>query len=334
MVSICIRDETGSDEVWMSFARQLDHFDEFAVGRDAAENHSFFFEDRAIFRIEFVSVTMTFADLFGPVIDVASERALFQVRTSNRRAASCRPSRRRRRGRASLKMIGNGVCSLNSVESASRKPQAFRANSMQAVCMPRQMPKYGVFDFRAYLIARSIPESPVCQNRREPVSRQNPAARFRNRRFIRFSDSSQVTFTRRLFATPACVSASRSDLYESSSSTYLPTIAMRTTPPVGSFIVETSSRQRLRSVDGNFSVKLQVVDDQIVKALLVKRQRHLVDRRHIQRRNDGVFLHVAKQCDLSPEVARQRTIGTTKQDVRRDTDLAQLANAVLRRLCF
>ena len=60
----------------------------------------------------------------------------------------------------SLKMIGYGVSTLNSVESASFKSQPLRANSMQAVCMPRQIPKYGTFFSRAYRIAISMPSIP------------------------------------------------------------------------------------------------------------------------------------------------------------------------------
>ena len=38
-------------------------------------------------------------------------------------------------------MMRWGVAGSNSPELASLRPQTLRANSMQAVCMPRQMPK-------------------------------------------------------------------------------------------------------------------------------------------------------------------------------------------------
>jgi hypothetical protein len=41
-------------------------------------------------------------------------------------------------------MTGCGVALSNSVLVAPFKPQTLRANSMTAICMPRQMPKYGM----------------------------------------------------------------------------------------------------------------------------------------------------------------------------------------------
>src|SRR5690606_8405462 len=65
-----------------------------------------------------------------------------------------------------------------------------------------------------------------------------------------------------------------------------------------------------------------------------KRKRHFVDRRHVQGGYDRVFAYVAKKRDLSPKVHRKRPVRAAKQNVRRDTDLAELADAVLRRFCF
>ena len=72
-------------------------------------------------------------------------------------------------------------------------------------------------------------------------------ARFVIRRPSTLPIRSTCTLTCRLFATPPCVSASRRDLYESSSSTYLPTIAIEVSPAEGSRIVATSFRQAVRS---------------------------------------------------------------------------------------
>ena len=73
---------------------------------------------------------------------------------------------------------------------------------------------------------------------------------------------------------PAWRSASVSDLYESVRSTYLPTIAM-----------STSSFGMLQRVDqlrptrqvGRRRVEAELVADDVVQALVVQQQRHLVD---------------------------------------------------------
>src|SRR5215213_138869 len=71
--------ELARDKIRMSFARQLDHFHEFAVGRNAAEYKPFLFECSAEFGIELVTMTMPFADVFRAVINIASEGRFFQV---------------------------------------------------------------------------------------------------------------------------------------------------------------------------------------------------------------------------------------------------------------
>ena len=45
-------------------------------------------------------------------------------------------------------------------ELLSSTPQTLRANSMIAVCMPRQMPKNGMPDSRAKRMASTIPSTP------------------------------------------------------------------------------------------------------------------------------------------------------------------------------
>src|SRR5689334_6706604 len=46
-------------------------------------------------------------------------------------------------------MTGNGVSGSNSVELAPSIPATWRANSQTAICMPRQMPRYGICPSRA-----------------------------------------------------------------------------------------------------------------------------------------------------------------------------------------
>src|ERR1700755_1878305 len=45
----------------------------------------------------------------------------------------------------SRSITGNGVSGSNSVELAPSMPATWRANSDTAICMPRQMPRYGTF---------------------------------------------------------------------------------------------------------------------------------------------------------------------------------------------
>ena len=63
----------------------------------------------------------------------------------------------------------------NSLEFESSRPHTFRANSMIATCMPRQMPKNGVPLSRAALIASTIPSTPRTPNPPGTSRPSNPA---------------------------------------------------------------------------------------------------------------------------------------------------------------
>ncbi|CRH74916.1 Uncharacterised protein [Chlamydia trachomatis] len=68
-------------------------------------------------------------------------------------------------------MIGSGVSSLISAECASGNPRTLRAYSMDANCMPKQIPKKGFFVVRANSVAAifpSIPRSPKPPGTRIP----------------------------------------------------------------------------------------------------------------------------------------------------------------------
>src|SRR5262245_5956426 len=81
-------------------------------------------------------------------------------------------------------------------------------------------------------------------------------------------------------------------------------------------------------------VELQISYDQFIQSLIVKRERHLVYRTYVQCGDHGVFLNVTEKRDLASKVHRQRPVRTTKQNIRSNTDLAKLADTVLRWLCF
>ena len=77
-------------------------------------------------------------------------------------------------------MTGNGVSGSNSVEFAPSMPTTWRANSATAICMPRQMPRNGIFcsrAIRAAAILPSIPRSPKPPGIRMPSTPCSARAR-------------------------------------------------------------------------------------------------------------------------------------------------------------
>ena len=91
-------------------------------------------------------------------------------------------------------------------------PASERAASMQAICMPKQMPKYGTLRSRANLAARILPSEPRSP---KPPGTRMPCTFSRNgagSSFSKISDSIQSSLTRTLLAMPPCDSASISDL--------------------------------------------------------------------------------------------------------------------------
>src|SRR5580765_7721453 len=62
-----------ADEIRVDVSWQLDHFDKFSVGRNSADDKAFFFKHCPIFRVKFVTMPMTFADLYRAVVDLACE---------------------------------------------------------------------------------------------------------------------------------------------------------------------------------------------------------------------------------------------------------------------
>src|SRR3982750_2075705 len=60
-------------------ARQLYDFDEFPVRRHPAKDHAFVLEGAAEFRVEFVSVTVAFADLLRTAVNLACKGVRLQT---------------------------------------------------------------------------------------------------------------------------------------------------------------------------------------------------------------------------------------------------------------
>jgi hypothetical protein len=78
--------------------------------------------------------------------------------------------------------------------------------------------------------------------------------------------------------------------------------------------------------------QVQPPQDDPVEPLGGEHERDFVDARNVLRRHDRFFVDVAEQPDLALEILVQEAIRPAEQDVRLNTDRAQVADAVLRGL--
>src|SRR4030042_6651129 len=143
-------------------------------------------------------------------------------------------------------LTGSFVFKSNSVLFAER-PQTFLANSITAHCIPRHIPKKGIFFSRAYFIVLTFPSIPLYPN---PPGTRIPSAsdRYLSGPWTSISsESNHCKFTRASFAMPPWVWASIRLLYESLSPVYFPTIAILTSF-FGSLIFLTTSFHQERVV--------------------------------------------------------------------------------------
>ena len=118
---------------------------------------------------------------------------------------------------------------LNSVEFAPDKPHTCLAKSMIAHCIPKHIPKKGILFSRAYFednILPSLPLDPKPGNIKTPSTLLNSLCA--DLSSVILSVLTHLIFTRALFSTPAWTKDSRTLLYESINSVYLPHIAIVT----------------------------------------------------------------------------------------------------------
>ena len=143
-------------------------------------------------------------------------------------------------------ITGCSVESENSALCASLQPTTWRANSMTAICMPRQMPRYGTSCSRAYCAARimpSMPRSPKPPGTSTPPQPPSTSPTFSA---ISVSESTHSICTCASHAVPAWNSDSATLRYASCRPVYLPTRAIFTdlcTP----WIFSTSARHSAMS---------------------------------------------------------------------------------------
>ena len=76
----------------------------------------------------------------------------------------------------------------------------------------------------------------------------------------------------------------------------------------------------------------QLLEDDLIQALGLQHERHLVDRRDVLGRDHGFLGHVAEERDLALDVGVEEPVGAAQQDVGLDADGPQVAHAVLRGL--
>ncbi len=76
-------------------------------------------------------------------------------------------------------------------------------------------------------------------------------------------------------------------------------------------------------------VKSESLDQVVTQACLLQDQRHLIDDGRGDQRDHRTLFHVTEEGDLGPYVLVYRLIGARDNDVRLNTDPAQLADTVL-----
>ncbi len=80
-------------------------------------------------------------------------------------------------------------------------------------------------------------------------------------------------------------------------------------------------------------LQAQEVEHELVHALLLQRERQLVDRMlDVAALDDGLRRHVAEHRELAAQVAVERMVRAAHEHVRLDADLAELGDGLLRRL--
>ena len=153
---------------------------------------------------------------------------------------------------------------------------------------------------------RPCPRCPGRRSRPGPGCRRRPrgAPRARPARAARRRPTASPRAAS--WAIPPWASASARLLYESRSSTYLPTTAIRQRSGAGCLIRRTISSQLDRSI-GPGRQPEQLHDD-LVQPLLVEDEGHLVDRLDVLGGDDRLLVDVAEERDLRLDRRRQEAV--------------------------
>ena len=144
------RMELAADEPGM-----IGHFDDFdvhAVGRAAGDAESGARQRLLVLAIEFVAMAVALGN-FERAVGLVRRTSPARVCRATRPGASCRPFRPRRAVRAICRSRDSASRDRIRCYRRVRACETWRAYSIVAHCMPRQMPKNGIFFSRAYVIA-------------------------------------------------------------------------------------------------------------------------------------------------------------------------------------
>jgi hypothetical protein len=78
------------------------------------------------------------------------------------------------------------------------------------------------------------------------------------------------------------------------------------------------------------SLQVQKVTNQLVQAFAMEQQRHFIDGvRHVHRFDDRFLRDAAEHREFSSHLGIERIFGAANQDLRLQTDFAQLGDALL-----
>src|SRR5215213_1272378 len=327
------RVKLAANEPWMHVTRQLDHLDKLAIRRDTAEYQTFLFKTLAKLRIELITMTMTLADLVRAAINFLDQRARREPArpgTQSHRSAQLfdvhkisqfKNDRMRRLeiklGRVSVFQLTNiprilNTCGLHSQTNTKERRARFarivdRANHSRHTTLAKTAGHEDrievaqtIFVIVVHQLFRLDPlhvdAEIVCD---APVCERFAQRLVRVFQLDIFSDNrDRRSATRRL--------TNRRDE------------------------IAPLSQINLRRL--GFESELR--NNQIVEPLLVKRERNVVNRVHVLRADHGRLFHVTKQRYLPAQLTRQRLLRATQENVRRDTNFAQVAHRVLRGFCF
>ena len=222
--------------------------------------------------------------------------------------------------------------SPNSVVEASLIPARFRAPSMQAICMPRQMPKKGISRSRAKLteaILPSLPRSPKPPGTRIPCSGSSSATTSAFGMLeqlgvdpldVDLGAVGDAAVDQRL--AQALVGVGQADIFADDADRHLAVVMVDPVHDVGP--ARELGPRRVLDPEG--------AQHFVVEAGLVILQRHVVDVARVERRDDRRLRDVAEQGDLLALAVGQRPVAAAQQHFGLDPEAGELAHRLLGRL--
>ncbi len=207
--------------------------------------------------------------------------------------------------------------------------QTLRANSTTAHCMPRQMPRNGVPDSRAWRTAATLPSiarGPKPPGMRMPSTPRNCSAAS--------SGSSVSASTQSISRCGAVVDGPVLERLDDGEVGVLQLhVLAHDRDAHGALEIVDAPAERLPLVElARLDLEAEVLEHELVQLLLAQPQWHGVEVRDVLGGDHGALVEVGEEGDLGAQLAWQRARGARHDDIRRDTDAAQLVDGVLRRL--